>query len=131
MKKYFILFLLFTTILSFKTKSQCSYNLINISHIDCYNDNTGEIEVSIPNSNATYWWVLPGGTASTSTILSNLLAGDYVLNIMENSIPGDTTSSVICFISDTISVEQTIEITAEFTLKNICSNVSLCARKFV
>ena len=40
---------------------------------------------------------------------------------MANLIPGDTTSTLVCSLIDTISVEQTIPITAEFILKNMLS----------
>ena len=67
-------------------------------------------------ASATFWWVLPNGVTSTSLILSNLYAGDYVLNIVENMVPGDTNSSEICSLIDTISVEQTIQLTASYNL---------------
>ena len=106
---------------SFQIQAQCSYNLLNFTHIDCYGDNTGEIEVSITNSNSTFWWNLPNGTTSSSTILTSLQEGSYVLTIMENLIPGDTSSAIICKLVDTLKIEQTIQITAVFTLKNMCS----------
>ena len=92
--------------------AQCSYNIINITHIDCYNDNTGEIQISIPNPNVDWNWVLPDGSTSTNLILSNLQAGDFALIINEYLIPGDPTSTLVCSLIDTISVEQTIQITA-------------------
>jgi len=121
MKKYTFLFFFFFSIFKTDVVAQCSYNLLNITHIDCNNDNTGDIEISVTNTNSSWWWVLPDGSASTNTILSNLQAGSYVLNIMENFISGDTSSPIICSLVDTISVEQTIPITATFVLKNMCS----------
>ena len=123
MRKGALIFYFCFFVISLRAGAQCSYNLLNINHIDCYNDNTGEIQISLSNSNATFWWDMPTGLNSTSMNLTNLIAGDYVLNIMENFIPGDTTSSIICFTTDTISVEQTIDITAEFILKNMCSSL--------
>ena len=102
-------------------KAQCSYNIINVDHVDCFEANTGSIDISISNSNTTYWWTSNNGFYSSNNSISNLYAGNYVINIVENTIPGDTSSSVICSVSDTITINQTIQITAEFTLKNMCS----------
>ena len=101
--------------------AQCSYDSINITHVDCYNDNTGEIQIFITNPNFDWNWVLPDSSISTNLILSNLQSGDFTLIINEYSIPGDSTSPLICSFIDTISVEQTIPITAEFLLKNMCN----------
>lgn len=121
MRKTLLIFCLFSIIFNLNIEAQCSYNITSISHVDCYNNNTGEIQISISNTNATWWWNMPSGLTSTNANLTNLFAGDYVLNIIENFIPGDTSSPIICSVSDTISVEQTIDITAEFTLQNMCS----------
>jgi len=121
MRRFLFISILFLSFVKTDVFAQCSYNLISVTHIDCYNDNTGEIDISITNSNSTWSWTLPGGGISTSSILSNLQAGAYVLNIAEYFIPGDPTSSEICSLSDTIFVEQTIQITADFVLKDICS----------
>ena len=114
---FFLGFILF----HIEIKAQCSYNIINVAHVDCFQENTGSIDISISNSNATYWWTSNNGFSSANNSISNLYAGDYVINIVENTIPGDTSSSVICSVSDTITIHQTIQITAEFTLKNMCS----------
>lgn len=118
MKK--IIYLLFVLLSPQFLVAQCTYNIVNYTHVDCYGDNTGAIDIIIPNANATFWWTGPFGFTSTSLNLSGLLSGDYVLTIMDNLIPGDTSSALICSITDTISIEQTIDMQAEFTLHNMC-----------
>jgi len=122
MKKNILFTFLSVVLLNTIAFSQCSYNLINVTHVDCYGDDTGEIEINISNSNSIWSWILPDNSTSTSSTLNNLQAGAYVLNIAEYFVPGDTTSTEICSISDTIWIEQTIEITANFVLKNMCSS---------
>jgi gliding motility-associated-like protein len=112
MQKIKILFLIIISLITFGVNAQCDYNLDNNEHIDCYNDNTGVIDVTILNSSANFWWVGPNGFSSTSTNLSNLYAGDYVLFIATTN-PVDT-----CI--DTITIHQTLPITATFELSNIC-----------
>ncbi len=121
MKKQIFLFTILLLFISSQIYAQCSYDQINIKHVDCYNDNTGEIQISITNPNVDWNWVLPDSSISTNLILSNLQSGDFTLIINEYSIPGDSTSPLICSLIDTISVEQTIPITAEFVLKNMCN----------
>ena len=104
-----------------EVKSQCSYNILNISHVDCEGESTGEISISIPNSNAIFWWQCPAGGTINSLTLSNLPAGSYILNIVEYFLPGDTNSPIICSVSDTMLIEQTIPITAIFSLSNNCN----------
>ena len=120
MKRFFVLFLIFFSVYNTELISQCSYNLLNLNHVDCYGDNTGEIEISVSNNNSIWWWTFPDGTNSTNSLLTNLESGEYVINIMEFFDPTDTTSPLICSLIDTISIEQTIDITANFTLKNMC-----------
>ena len=115
-----ILIFLFAACFSFNTFSQCEYNLDNIVHVQCYGQNTGEIDISISNSNAIFWWQGPNNFTSQSSSLSNLFAGEYILTIMVNSIPGDTSSLLIWKIEEVITVQQTIEIGADFTLSNLC-----------
>ncbi|HIG32089.1 MAG TPA: gliding motility-associated C-terminal domain-containing protein [Flavobacteriales bacterium] len=105
---------------SFSAQSQCDYTLDNYKHIDCYGYNTGVIDVTI-SPNASYWWTGAGSFNSTSSSLNNLLAGDYVLHIMHNLIPGDTSSSLICYIVDTLTIKQTLQITASFELSSMCN----------
>ena len=105
---------------SLSAQSQCDYTLDNYKHIDCYGYNTGVIDVTI-SPNASYWWTGAGGFNSTSSSLNNLLAGDYVLHIMHNLIPGDTSSSLVCYMVDTLTIEQTLQITASFELSSMCN----------
>ena len=100
--------------LSVISNAQCDYNLDNYSHVDCYGDNTGAIDITIVNTSASFWWTGPNGFTSNSLNLANLLAGQYFLTIMENVIPGDTSSIVTCILNDSISIEQTIEVSANF-----------------
>ena len=100
--------------------AQCSITLDEATHINCYGDNTGVIDVTI-SSNASYWWTGPGSFNSTSLSLNSLLAGDYVLHIMHNLIPGDTSSSLICYAFDTLTIEQTLRITASFEISSMCN----------
>ena len=56
------------------------------------------------------------GTNSTNSLLTNLFSGEYVINII------DILTLLIlllhcCSLIDTISIEQAIDITANFTLK--------------
>ena len=118
-KVYFTWLLSILICVNVELYSQCSYQILDVSHVDCYNENSGEISVSITNSNSTFWWDSETGFLSNSSSISNLFAGVYVLNIMENFIPGDTTSPVICYLIDTIVIEQTIEINSQFILKNM------------
>ena len=45
MKRFFVFFILFFSVYNTELISQCSYNLLNLNHVDCYGDNTGEIEI--------------------------------------------------------------------------------------
>jgi gliding motility-associated-like protein len=86
---------------------------------------TGEIDLIIPNPNATISWegpVLWNGNIPVfpnSTPITSLFEGDYILTISEYGALGDT----ICQMKDTFTVNQTndIEIT-EFYLEDICSS---------
>ena len=117
MKSFIIVAILF---LSLAVKAQCNYNLDNYSHIDCYGDDAGVIDVTI-SPNASYWWTGPNGFSSYSSNLSNLLAGQYFLTIMENVIPGDTSSIVTCVLNDSILIAETIEISSNFKLSTMCN----------
>ena len=109
---FFIIILLF----SFSAQSQCDYTLDNYKHIDCYGDNTGVIDVTITPPGIPRW-TGPGGFNETSSSLNNLLAGDYVLHIVSYSNSGDTS----CYVVDTITIEETLEITASFELSSMCN----------
>ena len=122
MQKIKSLIIIAILLFSFSAQSQhciidTDYNLDNSSHIDCYGDNAGTIDITIINTNSSFWWTGPNGFTSNSLNLVNLFAGQYVLTIMQNLIPGD--SSSICY--DSISIEQTIEVLASFELSSMCN----------
>jgi len=115
------LLLIAILLFSINAQSQCDYSLDNYQHINCYSSNTGAIDITLLNPNATFWWTGEGGFTSTSTNISNLFAGEYILHIMDNLISGDTTSPLICYAVDTIWIEQTLLITASFELSSMCN----------
>ena len=100
---------------------QCDYNVDNLSHVNCHGDNTGSIDISIFNLNSFFWWEGPNGFVSYSKNLQNLIAGKYRLTIIENIVPGDTTTTTVCKVVDSITILQTLPITASFELSNMCS----------
>lgn len=105
------LFFVFNTILVF---GQCEYTLDNYSHNNCYGANNGTIDITIANPNSLPSWVGPNGFTSSSTALSNLYAGTYYLTII-NSVQA-------CTLIDSIDIEETIEISAEFNLTGRCQD---------
>ena len=115
----FIIALLF----SFTAKSQCGYDTlsVNITHILCFEDNTGGIDLLVPNINASFSWNGPAGFTETSIPINSLLAGDYILTISEYTIPGNLSSALICQMSDTFTVNETNDIEAIFLMKGLCS----------
>jgi len=121
----FIIALLF----SFTAQSQCGYDTstVNITHILCFEDNTGGIDLMVSNVNASFTWAGPADPtsgvpfSSTSIPINSLFAGDYILRISEYSIPGDTTTPLICQMSDTFTVNETNDIEATFLLEGLCS----------
>ena len=100
---------------------QCDYTLHNIENINCHDSASGEILVSILDNNSTFWWTGDNSFYSGNDQLSNLVAGSYVLHIMQNQVTGDTTSNIICYSIDTIKVEQSLPIQANFAIQNLCS----------
>jgi gliding motility-associated-like protein len=117
----FIIALLF----SFTAQSQCGYDTlsVNITHILCFDDNTGGIDLIVPNVNASFTWNGPSAfpAPATSIPINSLYAGDYILTISEYSIPGDVTSALICQMSDTFTVNETNDIEATFLWEGFCS----------
>ena len=118
-KLVFIVALLF----SFTAQSQCGYDTlsVNITNILCFDDNIGEIDLIVPNINASFTWDGPAGFSATSIPINSLYSGDYILTISEYSIPGDLTSSLICQMSDTFTVNETNDIEADFMIEGLCS----------
>ena len=100
----------------------CDYNLDNYSHNNCFGDSAGVIDITLLNPDplaTTFWWTGAEGFYSTSTNISNLKAGNYVIHI-RNNVPGDT-STVLCYETDTIVIEESLEIEAFFELSGMCN----------
>jgi len=118
-KSLFIIALLF----SLTAQSQCGYDTLSveIKHIHCFEDNTGGIDLIVPNVNASFTWDGPSGFSATSIPVNLLVAGDYELTISEYSIPGDITSTLICQMSEVFTVNESNDIEANFSLENLCS----------
>ena len=126
MKHFFIIFFLLTTNVSLI--AQCQFNLDSYTHVNCFSENTGSIDISFNDPNISFWWTGPNGYTSNSTNLSLLYAGDYVLTIIKNIIPGDTSSQLLCSNldiygnpKDTITIEETSEIQAIFDIEGQCN----------
>ena len=102
---------------------QCQFTLDSYSHVNCNSENTGAIDISFNDPNISFWWTGPNGFASNSKNLSLLFAGDYVLTIVSNLIPGDTSSQLLCSNldiygnpKDTITIEETLKLEAVFSI---------------
>ena len=106
------IFLITILLFSINAEAQCNYTKDTYEHIDCYEGNDGEIRITILDANATFWWSGPNGFNSTSDNISSLIAGDYTLHIAAIN-PPDT-----CV--DTITIYQTLPITASFVLSTMC-----------
>ena len=94
--------------------SQCDYTLLNYTHNDCYGYNDGTIDITLSNVNASVIWTFPNGGTSTSMSLNNLYSGTYYLTI--------TNSMSTCVFIDSINIEETIKISAEFNLTGRCND---------
>ena len=94
--------------------AQCSITLDEGTHINCYGDNTGAITVNVTSSPATttYFWTGPLGFSSIVEDISGLLAGDYKLIVND--------ASTSCIDSFNYTIHQPLQITAEFTLSDLC-----------
>ena len=121
MRKNLLLFFVFLSANYMFGQGECNYNLIVHTHINCYGENTGSIEIDIPNSNASFWWKGPDGYSATTLTLSNLFAGDYIIHITDSMPTSDSTAILLCYNTDTISVNQTIDIQAEFHVYGMCA----------
>ena len=104
---------------SFTAQSQCGYDTlsVNIKHILCFDDNSGEINLIVPNVNASFAWNGPSGFSATSIPINSLFAGEYILTISELGNLGDT----ICTETDTFTVNETNDIEATFLWEGLCS----------
>jgi len=122
-KLVFIIAILF----SFTAQSQCGYDTssVKITHVLCFDDNTGGIDLMVPNVNTSFTWDGPSGFSATSihplTPINSLNAGNYTLTISEYSVPGDVTSDPICQETVAFTVNETNDIEATFLLDGLCS----------
>ena len=66
--------------------AQCQFSLDNYSHINCYSENTGSIDISFTDPNISFWWTGPNGFTSNSTNISSLYSGDYILTIVSLTV---------------------------------------------
>ena len=122
LKKVLLITVLF---LSFTAKSQCEYDILSlqITHLNCYKVPTGEIDLLVPNPNASFNWQGPPHwntnipfSSTSAPPITSLYAGEYILTISEYNALGDT----ICSFIDTLTVDQTRDISATYILKDIC-----------
>lgn len=93
--------------------AQCITDSV-VSHIGCYGDNTGYINITVGSNPATtlYFWTGPVGFSSVAEDISSLVAGDYQLIVNDPSTScSDTFNSTI---------EQPPQISAEFTISGLC-----------
>ena len=109
---------------------QCQFTLDSYSHVNCNSENTGAIYISFIDPNISFWWTGPNGFTSTSKNLSSLFAGDYVLTIVSNLDPGDTSSQLLCSNldiygnpKDTITIEETLKLEADFSISGKCNEL--------
>ena len=93
---------------------QCEYTLVNYSHNDCFEANSGTIDITLTSNNASVDWLGPNGFTSSSTALTGLYSGMYYLTVI-NTVQA-------CTLVDSISIEETIKLSAEFNLAGRCNN---------
>ena len=105
---------IFLTLASFLSFAQCEYVLDSYSHNNCYGDNSGSINITLTHPSATASWAGPNGFSSISNDISNLYAGTYYLTV--------TNLNQACESLDSIYIEETIKISADFNLKGRCFN---------
>ena len=115
MKKIKIILISVGILFSLSSKAQCEYILDNYSHNNCFGEDNGSIDLSIPNPNSNISWIGPNGFSSTSTSIGNLYAGTYYLTILNNI--------QMCILVDSINIEETIEISTEFLLSGRCEGL--------
>ena len=112
-KLIIFLLLALNTILVFG-QDECEYKLVNSTHNNCHGSDNGSIDITIANPNSFPSWIGPNGFASSATNLTNLYAGTYYLTI--------TNSVQVCTLIDSIDIEETIKISAEFNLTGRCKD---------
>jgi uncharacterized protein (DUF2141 family) len=90
-------------------------DILGVEDTVCHAASTGELAVSVPNSNPSYtysWQDLNGGVVSTTATATNLAAGVYVLL-------ADYNTSAICTASDTIEIIELAEIQNAVTIEHV------------
>ena len=107
--------LLFSFLLVTSSSGQCQYNLDSYTHNDCFGDNSGSINLTLSNPNSTIQWSGPNSFISNNIDINNLFAGTYYLTIT-NLIEG-------CTSSDSIIIQETNKISADFVLDGRCSEL--------
>ena len=132
-KKILLILFFFSSLVCYS--QICEIDSINYNHINCHGDSTGSISVTLLTPDSTYqkthFWTKDGDTIANQTLsISNLSAGDYVLTIIANFVPGDPSTGIResnlqgdtlgGAPMDTITIYETIEITAEFVFSNLC-----------
>lgn len=114
LKKIKIFSIIYVVLFPVQLFSQCTITLDEVTHINCYGDNTGSLTVNVSSSpaNTLYFWTGPLGFTSVVKDISNLVAGDYQL------IVNDISTS--CADTFNYTVQEPLQITAEFTLFGLC-----------
>ena len=94
--------------------AQCDISLDEVTHINCFGDNSGALTVNITGntSTSTYLWSGPSGFSSNVKNISNLLAGNYQLIVNDVTVP--------CTDTFNYTIQQPLEISAEFTVSGLC-----------
>jgi hypothetical protein len=90
-------------------------DILGVEDTVCHAASTGELAVSVPNSNPSYtysWQDLNGGVVSTAATATNLAAGVYVLLADYNNTDG-------CTASDTIEIIELAEIQNAVTIEHV------------
>ena len=136
-RKITIIFLICMLVNTISFSQVCEIDSVSYTHVDCFGGNTGSISVTLlqPDSvyQKTYWWTGPDGFYANQTLnISNLKAGDYVLTIIANIVPGDPNSpiwdsnlqgdSLGGAPTDTIRIYENLQIGANIIFTNLCDN---------
>ena len=112
MRNIKLIIALFFVLNTISVFGQCEYTLDSYSHNDCYGTDFGSIDITIANINSFVSWTGPNGFTSSATALTNLYSGRYYLTI--------TNTIQSCTINDSIDIQETIDISADFVLSGRC-----------
>ncbi len=83
-----------STIVTITEPSTLAINFINISNVSCFGGNNGSIIANISGGTSGYTYSWSPGGASTSS-LSNLIAGNYTLSVLDNKSCSATAVAII------------------------------------